>query len=463
MTNTIREPSLRRQVEGFRRVFGQCQGGALDRVLTAESMEQVLAQTCGRYRERTYPPLTTLRLFVEQVLSADRACQDVVGRHLSERVATGQPECSLNTGPYCKARDRMPIELPRRLMAEIGRQLEAQAPTAWRWHGRSVKIFDGTTVSMPDTADNQEAFPQSSEQKPGLGFPVARIGGLIALASGAVMAHAVVACKGKGTGEQTLLRQLMPQLERGDVLLADALLTTWWNIAQAQALGVDVLMVQHARRVTDFSHGTRLGHKDHTVSWPRPHRPPWMGQAAYDALPMHLTMREVEVGGRFLVTTMLNRTAVSPEQLDALYAMRWNIEVDFRTIKADLEMDILRCKQHERVEKEIAVYLLAYNLVRWAMATAATLGHVLPRALSFMGAKRVLTAFAEQLRHYPGKRPHVLIAIVLGAMASLEIPHRPGRVEPRAKKRRPKPLPLLTEPRTLARQRIRQNQRTQNA
>ena len=134
-----------------------------------------------------YPPLDTLRLFIGQVLSADRACQDVVGRRLSERVAHGQSESTLNTGSYCEARARLSIEVPRALGAKIGERLESMAPAAWRWQGRVVKLFDGTTVSMPDTASNQAAFPQSRVQKPGLGFPVARIGALIGLASGAVL------------------------------------------------------------------------------------------------------------------------------------------------------------------------------------------------------------------------------------------------------------------------------------
>lgn len=166
--------------------------------------------------------------------------------------------------------------------------------------------------------------------------------------------------------------------------------------------------------------------------------------------------REVEIAGRVLVTTMLDPGSVAPQALDALYALRWSIEVDFRTIKAGLEMDVLRCQSSAMIEKEIAVYLLAYNLVRWSIASAAALADVLPRALSFIGAKRILLAFADQLRRFPRKRLSIMLAIVLASIASLRLPHRPGRIEPRAKKRRPKPLPLLTVPRQLAREKIRE-------
>jgi hypothetical protein len=166
-------------------------------------------------------------------------------------------------------------------------------------------------------------------------------------------------------------------------------------------------------------------------------------------------MREVEVNGRILVTTLLDPKMVSARALGALYKMRWNIEVDFRTIKATLQMDVLRCKSRPMVDKEIAGCFLAYNLVRWAMAKAAVLSDVLPRALSFTGAKRLLNAFADQLRRAPGDQVRTLIATVLGCIATLRLPHRPDRIEPRAKKRRPKNLPLLTVPRHIARDLIR--------
>lgn len=454
MDTIKRRERMRRNVIALRHQFAQGGSGVFSDVLPTAETAQLLATEAGNYRDRLYPPLTTLRLFIGQVLSEDRACQDVVGRHLSERVTGGRPPSGLNTGAYCQARQRLPLAIPQRLARMVGARLEARSPTAWRWRGHHVKLFDGTTVSMPDTPENQQAFPQSSEQQPGLGFPLARIGGLIGLASGAVLGHAVAACAGKGTGEQTLLRGLLPLLVPGDILLADALLATWWVIADIQGRGGDVVMAQQGRRITDFAQGRRLGQNDHVVDWPRPRRPRWMSSEDYGACPRLLRIREVEVDGRVLVTTLLDPRDVTPRELDALYALRWNIEVDWRTIKVTMAMDVLRCRSPEMIEKEIAVHLLAYNLVRWAMATAARLGDILPRSLSFIGAKRVLLAFGELLRHCGGQRLSFMFATVRAAIAGLAIPHRPGRIEPRAKKRRPKPLPLLTVPRQVARQKI---------
>ena len=435
----------------FGRQFLQGDTGVFDDALDAQAMAAAMSAQVPGWRERIYAPLDTLRLFVGQVLSADRACQDVVGRRLSERIAQGQSASALTTGSYCDARQRLPLAMPVTLGRALGAQLESLAPTQWRWQGRSVKLFDGTIVSMPDTVSNQQAYPQSHEQKTGLGFPIARIGALIGLASGAILAHQVVACEGKGTGEQTVLGTLLDHLNTDDVLLADALLTTWWIIEGAKRRGADVLMAHDGRRIIDFARGQRLGKHDHIVQWPRPPKPKAMSAEKYACYPSFITMREAEVNGRILVTTLLDPTFVSTRELGALYKMRWNIEVDFRTIKATLAMDVLRCKSQSMVEKEIAVYFLAYNLVRWAMAKAALLADVLPRVLSFTGAKRLLSAFADQLRRTSGDEIRNLIATVLRCIATLKLPHRPDRIEPRAKKRRPKNLPLLTVPRQVAR------------
>lgn len=453
MDHSNRTRRLRREALELRHRFAQGGDGVFSTILPAGEIAKAV-DAAGPYRHRHYSPLTTLRLFVEQALSEDHACQDVVGRHLSERIARNQSPCSLNTSAYCQARQRLHQGLPDYMYREVGHALEARLPKAWRWRGRRVVLFDGTTVSMPDTRENQHDYPQSPEQQPCLGFPIARLGGLIGLASGAVLGHTVAACQGKGQGEQTLLRALIPLLEPDDVLLADALLATWWIIADVALRQADVLMVQHGCRQTDFAQGTFLGIHDHIAQWPKPKRPRWMTPLEYARYPDMLRLREVAVGQRILVTTLLDENAVTPRELDQLYRQRWHIEVDWRTIKATLHMDVLRCLTPAMIRKEISVHLLAYNLVRWAMAGAAYLGEMLPRLLSFTGARRVLGAFAIQLRQCPGRRLAIMFAAVLGAMASLRLPNRPGRVEPRAKKRRPKNLPLLTIPRRLARNRI---------
>lgn len=423
-------------------------------MLPAAELERLVESYAGAYRDRVYSPLATLGLFIGQALSADGACQDAVARNLSERTTRAGRACSLNTGPYCKARQRLPLELIVALSRAIARRMERSQPAGWRWHGRSVKLLDGTTVSMPDTPANQQAFPQSRAQQPGLGFPLARVVAIVSLGNGAVLDWAMGPYQGKDTSEQALFRQLLGALDRGDIVLADRYHCTYWTLAMLKAHGVDVLMRQHVSRSHDFRRGKRLGRGDHVVQWRRPQRPPWMDKQTYAAMPKSLSVREVRVHGRVLVTTLLDARTAPPAELEQLYRSRWNIEVDLRSIKAEMGMDILRCKSPQMIHKEVAVYLLAYTLVRALMAQAASLAQVLARALSFKGATQILNAYHQQLRHSAAGRLSLMIAHVLGAVSMLRLPQRPNRVEPRAIKRRPKPHRLLLIPRPLARLQI---------
>jgi hypothetical protein len=446
------------QIRRFRARFVQSAGVALEQILTARVLRKVVLEEVGRWRERLYSPLATMVLFIEQVLGADHSCQDAVAHGLSARVALGQAPCSLNTGPYCKARQRLAVGLLERLGREVGARLMAVQPARWLWWWRPVKLVDGTTVSMPDTRRNQAAFPQSRGQKPGLGFPLARLVGIVSLSCGAALEWAIGPCEGKKTGETALLWSLMDKLCPGEVVVADRFFAGYFSIARMRQRGVDVLIRQHQRRRTDFRRGRRLGRHDHVVRWARPQRPAWMDLATYATMPESLLMREIRVADLTLVTTLLDAEAVGKLELIELYGQRWQIELDFRAIKTVMQMEILRCKSPEMIRKEIAVHLLAYNLVRSVMAQAACHAHVLPRQLSFKAALQVLNAFEQNLRFCPRARIAVSHAIVLGSIGQARLPVRPDRVEPRAVKRRPKPRKLLTEPRHVVRERLRKQQ-----
>jgi hypothetical protein len=434
----------------MRQQFVQGGGFGLHNVLSAGELEQAVERYAGEYRDRIYPPLSTLALFMGQALSQDGACQDAVARHVSERSGCGQAPCSLSTGPYCKARGRLPTQLVEQLQRHVGQHMVERLPQHWRWRGRAVKLLDGTTVSMPDTPANQAEFPQLSQQKPGLGFPLARVVAVICLGSGAVVDWAMGAYELQEGSEQALFRTLFGAVAAGEVLLADRYYCSYWVLAALQARGIDLLTRQHASRHYDFRRGKRLGRGDHIVQWQRPPRPDWMDRCAYATMPKRLIVRELRVRGRVLVTTLLD-AAIASAELDWLYQQRWHVELDLRSIKIAIGMDILRCKSPPMVRKEVAVHLLAYTLVRAVMAQAAHLGGLLARKLSFKSALQLLNAYHQQLRHSAGDRVRVMISHVLGAMATLQLTLRPGRVEPRAIKRRPKPHRLLTEPRSVAR------------
>jgi hypothetical protein len=442
------------QIKRFCHRFAQGAGHALGRVIPREELLRWVEEEGGPGRERLYGPLRTLTLFIEQVLSADHSCQDAVARGLSQRVGLGQAPCSLNNGPYCKARSRLALGLIERLGREVGERLRRAQPEAWRWRGREVKLIDGTTVSMPDTRDNQAEFPQNRSQQVGLGFPLARLVAIISLSCGAVLEWTSAPCEGKGSGETTLLRQLASHFLPGDVVIADRYFSGYFMLVWLLQQGVDIVMRQHQLRHTDFRRGQRLAKKDHVVDWQRPKRPAWMDEATYAAMPQTLRLRETSVGGLILITSLRDARQVGKAALLELYHARWHIELDLRAIKSVMQMEVLRCKSPQMVRKEIAVHLLAYNLVRAVMAHAAFLGHALPRQLSFKATLQLIRAFEENLRHAPRARQFHRRAHLLAGIARLRLPHRPGRAEPRAVKRRPPQHARMTQPRHVLKARL---------
>src|SRR4029434_7087259 len=344
-----------------------------------------------------------------------------------------------------------------------GQGLQQQTPLAWHWHGRAVKIVDGSGVSMPDTEANQQAYPQPGSQKPGLGFPVARLVVLLSLACGAVVAAAVGRIKGPQSSEPMLFHGLHAHLERDDIVLADRFYCSYWEVALLLGRGIDSVMRLHQRRQVDFRGGRRVGREDHVVSWAKPKRPAWMDEATYAGLPATVDIRCLRVcvpqrGFRtrvvLVATTLLDAQVYSKEDLAGLYRARWHAELDLRSIKQTMQMDVLRCKTPAMVRKEIWGHLLVYNLLRAAMAQAA-LGHGgVPRQVSLQGTRQTLAAFHSLLAQMPSTERERVVSIVLSAIASHRVATRPDRSEPRACKRRPKPYPLLRVPRQQARARF---------
>jgi len=449
-----------RQIERLRARFAQADNLPFADVLPAERVERALREEGASWREKVFTPALTLWAFLGQVISSDGSCRATVARVLAWLVGRGEPTCSPKTDPYCKARQRLPEGAVRRLAREAGQSLQRAAPEDWRWKGRRVKVADGTTVSMPDTAANQAAYPQSRAQAAGLGYPVARVVAVFCLACGAALDAALGPWRGKRTGENTLLRGLGDSFEAGDVVLADGQFAGYFDIAFFAGRGADAVVPLHHQRRSDFRRGRRLGADDHLVWWRRPARPDWMSADEYAAVPEGLLLREVRVlvprpgrrpRSRVLVTTLLDRAAYRGTELATLYAARWHVELDLRCLKTTLGMDVLRCKSPGMVRKELWTHLLAYNLIRAVMARAADELGAGPRELSFKATLQMLTAFAERLDGGGEVNLQELYDWLLLGVAAYQVGDRPGRLEPRALKRRAKPYDLLKRPRDEAR------------
>jgi DDE family transposase len=454
---------FRQQVQFLRRQFLQDGDLPFTEVLSEDLVTRTIKAVGVVWRDRIYTPLVTLWVFLGQVLSADHSCRAAVARLIAHLIGRGEKPCSAQTGAYCQARERLPEQFFSEVACSVGRELEDKVDRDWLFKGRRVHLFDGSTVSMPDTSENQKAYPQVYNQKPGLGFPIARIGAIISLACGAVLNLGICRYAGKGQSELGLLRTLWDLFRPGDIMLADRLMCAWTEMVMLKQRGVDSICRLSSHRRADFRRGQRLGANDHLVNWPKPTKPRSIDRETYDALPEFLTVRECRVrvtqpGYRVRIltvaTTLLDADTFTRDDLAQLYFARWNAELDLRSIKDTMQMRVLRCKTPELVRKEIWTHILAYNLIRTIIAQAAVLHGIKPRSISFKGAMQTLEAFqpviALQGEDNADSRT-VLYRKILDAIAGHRVGNRPNRYEPRLKKRHPNHYRYLRRPRAESR------------
>lgn len=450
---------FQQQFKFLRRQFLQGEDLPLSNVLSEEVVVQALTASGTCWLHSIYTPLVTLWVFLGQVLSQDHSCRAAVARLIAHRLSRGQSPCSAETGAYCLARKRLPEEFFSEVARQTGCALETNAKSEWLWKQRRVLVYDGSVVSMPDTPENQRAYPQPDTQKPGLGFPMARIAAVFSLSCGAVVDLAFSRYAGKGQSELGMLRRLWDIFLAGDVVLTDRLMCTWTETAMLKERGVDSVTRLHITRTADFRRGKRLGKGDHIVMWPKPQKPRSIDRETYDSLPDFLTVREtcvhVEQPGfrtqtLIVVTTLLDADEVTASDIAELYRARWNAELDLRSLKQTMQMDVLRCKSPELVRKEVWTHILAYNLIRTINAQAATKYGIDPRSISFKGTIQTLEAF-QPLIAIQGERDAAFLSSLyqqlLDAIATHRVADRPDRIEPRLRKRWPKHYAYLRKPR----------------
>jgi hypothetical protein len=459
MSNCI-QWSFKQQINCFRRQFAQHGSLPFSEVLSAEMVTDALAELKFRFFNSAYNPVTVLWIFLGQVMHPNPTLATTVENFIAWRVGQGLPPCSPSTGAYSQARWRLPQRLLEMLTRQTGRNMECAAEHSWRWLGRAVKVFDGSTVSMPDTPKNQAAYPQNKNQKPGVGFPLARIGVLFSLSTGAVLDLGIRKWAGKFQSELAILRDMLSQFVSGDLLLADRYLCSYMEIAVFLGKGVDFLGHMHANRIVNFRQGKKIGPWDHIVAWKKPRRPEWMPIEEYVALPDVMWMREIRFrlvrkGYRTrtitIATTLLDADIYSKAEIVNLYGLRWDAEINLRSLKTMMNMDVLRCRTPEMVRKEIWAHLLAYNLIRAVMAQAAVLHDTHPRQLSFTRTMRIMEAFRPIIAQASRTELPRIYKQMLNMIAFHKVANRPNRSEPRQRKRRPKPYKLMTKPRTQAR------------
>ena len=439
--------------------FLQQSGLPFAEVLTSATIERAFAQHDGLFAEDDiFSTPIVLWAFLAQVLRGGKgaACAAAVADIATYREQTGGGVPSGDTGDYCRARSKLDLAALRELVVEAAQHLEEHAASAWLWHGRHAKLVDGFTFTMPDTPANQEEFPQQKNQRPGVGFPIARACAVLSLATAAIHDLNIGPYEGKETGESALLREILDGLKPGDVAVFDRYFCSFMMLALLRLGGVHYCTRLHQRRPIDFRQGRRLGQNDRLITWTRPKRPSWMSAELYEQIPETMMLRElrfqVTVPGRrtetlVVVTSLTDPVAYPKEDIAELYGYRWNAELDIRDIKQTLGLDQVRCKTPHMVRRELWVTLLGYNLVRKLIATAAAVHAKQPRQLGFTLACQTILSSWMLLAAGACRDERTLWRLALKRIAANEVANRPGRIEPRMLKRRRQRYPLMHDPR----------------
>ena len=414
-----------------------------------------------KYRRRLFDPFVTIWVFLSQVLDPDKSCHHAVSRVISW-LASEQAEIpSEDTSAYCQARNRLPEKLLSRLFGEVGQGLENQVTNEHLWCGRHVKVIDGSTVSMPDTTSNQKAYPQPKTQATGCGFPMAKIGALFSIATGAAVALVISRAN---THDIKLARQIYQFLVPGDVLLGDCAFCSYADLIFIKTHGCDAVFRLSQTRKNPVERGRRkkLNSYQSIEVWHKPKQcPKALSPEEFASLPSTFTVRLIKYyipnpGFRskyvVLATTLLDPLVYPTTEIMRLYGQRWDVELELRHLKTTLGMEILRGKTPDIIRKEISAYLLAYNLLRTVMWDAATTHKVDPLRLSLQGTRQHLDNFIPQFVSASIQERSRLYKTLLKLMTHKLVPERKGRSEPRVKKRRPKAYPLMRKPRQVLRQ-----------
>lgn len=417
-------------------------------------------------RDSIYTQGRTFWCFLWQCLHVGTAGREVVRQLQALLELSGAAPISSEDGAYCIARQRLPENLfVRGLQATAAACDRIPTPGPFL-AGRPVKLLDGTIVTVPDTPANQAAYPQVCSMKQGCSFPIMRVVALFSLLSGAIVA---AACGSHQVSELRLLYGLLAQLSKGDIVIADRGFGNYSMLALLLSRHVD-LIARSSRKIDGRRRRKRLGKHDWLVSWKKsPNGSAVIPKDQFDALPADLVVRIVrgslyQKGFRVRQITVVT-TLIDPETYPAAevlrgYLRRWRMELCLNDIKTTLGMAMLACKSPAMVRKEMLLHLIVHNLIRHTMACAASRHEADLERLSFKGTVDALRQFTQAMAQARStKKRRELWNYLLRILVSDLVPERPGRVEPRAVKRRSKKYDRLNLPRHCYKDRPKRNAR----
>lgn len=411
--------------------------------------------TSHNARNRIFNLEITFWTFLNQIFLSGTSCREMVKKVQSWMIRLNKPLPSSNTSAYCQARSKLSLEFLSKIFNHTAKVLEDRFMLKNLWHGHNIKVIDGSGLSAPDTKANQKEYPQNGAMKVGCGFPQITFLGLFSLSNGTLLNWKIGS---RFVSENKLWKKMWSTLSPGDVILGDRGFCTYANIASLLKLKVDSIYRLHQARKINWKEGRKLGKKDAVFTWIRPKFLRGWPKKELLKLPEETQVRILELpilkkGFRtqkiLLTTTLLDAEKYTPEELAELYFKRWSVELFLRDIKTSMGMDILTSLTPEQIQKEITMHTICYNLIRGFMQDAAELYSIPVDTISFKGTvqqfNQWIWVFLKQ-EYTPVEFRNIMVKFY-EKIADDPISKRPGRSEPRARKRRPKNYNLMNKPR----------------
>jgi hypothetical protein len=432
--------------------------------LTGETIRQVLEKWECRFGETyhaIYTPLLTMWMNIWQLLS-DASCNAAVAMIVAYCTEIGTKAPSVDTGNYVRARNKIPVGVYADLAQHVARELENRVKKEWQPFGRPTWIVDGFTFTLPATQENLEKFQAHPNQDPDVGMPIPRAIALMSMATGCMLDFVYSNYTGKGTGEISMLRSKLDVFRPGDIVVLDALYCSFTTIAMLQKRGVDVVVRMSGSRLVDHRSSGRLDDGDRIMTWKCPGESQIPDGFSVADFPETMRVRVIRYRVKNsenkwetfeIVTTLLDAEKYPKGEVADLYNKRWYGETDIRTLKGALSLDMVRCQTPENVDREVWATALGYNLVRRLATTAASVTEKKPREISYQGTWNIVSA-SWLIRSLNGPVPPDILTQILTNISKQRVGHRPGRLEPRVARKRPKPHAKMKKARSAYHRRV---------
>lgn len=266
-------------------------------------------------------------------------------------------DISLNTAAYSKARKRLPAELTVSLFESS--IIENVRNNYSHWHNLKVLVADGTYLQLQDTPEIREKYPIKNNAG---AYPQGLLEVISTRGTGQILKQKL---SSRSTSELALFNDLLDEIPEGHILLMDDLYNCYEILNKC--ITENIHFVVPAKRKRNFKVIRSYGKGDEIIEITKPaNRSKWANKD--ESLLPKITLRKIDCispdGKEYVLFASVLDEDIDKSEIQMLYLSRWDIEISIREIKTIMNINVLRSKTPEMLEKELNVSLAAYNIIR---------------------------------------------------------------------------------------------------